>query len=103
VGARLAQFCGQHGQINVAPPKLMLLGLNKRSKSRRDASGASHPQHVLFPVAGEFARIGDLRKAGRPPRCARQRKPAHEAQGVLARCESRKGSRLTQSASLFER
>lgn len=45
--------------------KATLLGLSKRSESRYDVFGAGY-LNVLLPTAGEFARIADLRKAGRP-------------------------------------
>ena len=45
--------------------KPTLLGLSKRSESRYDVFGAGY-LNVLLPTAGEFARIANLRKAGRP-------------------------------------
>jgi hypothetical protein len=50
---------------STSPLKPTLLGLRKRSESRYDVFGAGG-LNVLLPTAGEFARIADLRKAGRP-------------------------------------
>ena len=71
--------------LRLASIRLMLRKLcnplRKRSESRYDVFGAGY-LNVLLPTAGEFARIADLRKAGRPaPRASLAERPYLRSSG----------------------